>query len=313
MEPGLLILHPRAQLNGRCSELLEHLKSRFELRIEESRFPGQTREHTRSLPHGFAGVVFTAGGDGTLHEAINGWGDKGFPKGPRFCPLPLGSGNDFLFSIDRRLANLDSFLSFPIGQQNTADLGRVSYQRNGGEESRYFCVGATTGFSAVVTERRAALARRVPGRLSYLLALFLSLAFWKNRAVRVESGESPQLSDIFFNFNAANVRHYGGGMVSAPGACPFDGTLNAVCMNLTLAQALLALPENFRGRFERVKNVHLQELREPFTVDCSPTCPVQADGELLGQTPMRVECLPGALPLALPTLPRGRTRPGLEA
>ena len=103
-------------------------------------------------------------------------------------------------------------------------------------------------------------------------------------------------------FNAANVKHYGGGMVSAPGADPFDGALSAVSMNLTLKQALLALPENFRGRFERIKNVEQFLLKEPFSVDCQPVCPVQADGELLGQTPMRIECLPGKLPIILPSL-----------
>lgn len=299
---GLLVIHPRAERHKLCRALVEHLNSRFELRIEESSYPGRTRDYARTQLNDFNGIFFAAGGDGTLHEALNGWADIDFSPGPRFCPLPLGTGNDFLFSIDPRLTDITTFLKNPLELEKQADLGRVFYQTPQGEESRYFCVGATTGFSAVVTERRAVLARRIPGQLSYLLALFLSFASWKNRRVRVESQESPHQSEVFFNFNAANVRHYGGGMVSAPDACPFDGALNAVSMNLTLPQALRALPENFRGRFERVKNVYHQVMQRPFGIDCFPACPVQADGELLGRTPMRIECLPGKLPLLIPSI-----------
>lgn len=299
---GLLVLHPRATRHKLCWTLVNHLKESFNLEVQESRFPGQTRELARSLPVGFNGIFFAAGGDGTLHEAFNGWADTGFTHKLRFCPLPLGTGNDFLFSINRKLGDINTFLSNPLTDERMADLGRVFYRTDQGEQSRYFCVGATTGFSALVTERRSVLARRIPGQLSYLMALFLSFALWKNRSVRVESSEMPHQSEVFFNFNAANVRHYGGGMVSAPDACPFDGTLNAVSMNLTLPQALRALPENFRGRFERVKNVFRHGMQRPFEVDCLPACPVQADGELLGRTPMRVECFPGKLPLLLPSI-----------
>ena len=71
-------------------------------------------------------------------------------------------------------------------------------------------------------------------------------------------------------------------------------------MNLTLAQAILALPQNFRGHFDRVRHVQQFSLTDPLSITCSPACPVQADGEVIGTTPMRVECLAGKLPLLLP-------------
>ena len=269
---------------------------------EQSLFPGHTREHTRNLLRDFEGIVFTAGGDGTLHEALNGWADTGFPEGPLFCPLPLGTGNDFLYSLHPDLARIETYLTTPLTLRRTADLGKVTFQTDEGPGSCFFCVGATTGFSAVVTERRAQLAQKIPGRMSYLMALFVSFLSWKNRTLRVECETTPMESEIFMNFNAANVRHYGGGMISAPQADPFDGALDTVSMNLTLGQAARALPENFLGRFEKVKNVYQQRRSRPFTVDCQPACPVQADGELLGQTPMRVECFPGKLPLLMPDI-----------
>lgn len=303
---ALLIIHPRARRSPHFEKLVARLDQDYTLMTHESSYAGQTRELVVTHLNDEVDLIVTAGGDGTLHEALNGWADLGFPSGPRFLPLPLGSGNDFLLSLDRRLHAPESFLKHPLTWHRDADLGRVTCAADKGSISRYFCVGATTGFSALVTERRARLANTVPGALSYLLALFLSFAFWRNRRVRLESQEAALESETFLNFNAANVRHYGGGMVSSPHADPFDGALNGVSMNLSIFQALRALPENFRGNFDRISNVDQLLFQKPFRVDCIPSAPVQSDGEMLGCTPMEIECHPGKLPLLLPQLEERR-------
>lgn len=298
---ALLILHPRARRYGQLGRLLKRFEEVFDLKVEESLYPGHTREICRERLGGFQGVVMTAGGDGTFHEAVNGWADRGFPEGPRFAPLPLGTGNDFLYSVSPELRHTQPFLERPLGWERQADLGRVTYQTPLGSESRYFVVGATAGFSAVVTFRRATLARRVPGTLSYLLALFLSLSFWRNTSCRIESPEIQLEHPVFFALNCANAKFYGGGMVSAPKADPFAGRLDGVSMNLTLPEVFRALPQNFKGNFDAVRNVHQFPFSRPLTITTARATPVQADGEPLGNTPMTVECLPGKLPVLLPS------------
>ena len=299
---ALLLVHPRAHRHALTSQLLKKLEADFEVRTELSRYAGHTADLCRELLSDFEGVVITAGGDGTFHEAVNAWADLGFPEGPRFAPLPLGTGNDFLYSVDSRLREAQTFLDTPLGWEAMTDLGRVTYQTPEGSRSRYFCVGATAGFSALVTYRRSLLAPRIPGTLSYLLALFVSLSFWKNTSCRLEGSDFELEHPVFFNVNCANVRHYGGGMVSAPRADAFAGRLDGVAMNLTLGEVFKALPQNFRGNFDTVPNVSQFAIREPFTVTTERVCQVQADGELLGETPMTIECLPGRLPVLLPKL-----------
>lgn len=300
------MLHPRARRKAHLSRLLERLHTRWSLTLEESRFPGHLREFCRErLPH-FRGPVLTAGGDGTLHEAVNGWADAGFPEGPRFAPLPLGTGNDFLFSIDRRWRGPESFLDQLPEWSGDADLGRVTFQTPEGPSSRVFCVGATTGFSALVTRRRALLAPYIPGSLSYLLALFVSLGSWRSTWCHLDGELGPQRTPVFFNLNCANVKHYGGGMWSAPRAEPFARQLEGVAMNLTLSQVLRALPQNFRGDFDSVPRVEQFPIRGRLAVETGRPCPVQADGELLGETPMTVELLSQRLPVLLPWSPQSR-------
>lgn len=308
---GLLILHPRARRHSALAGLLRLYHSVFDLKVEESRYAGHTREICRSTLEGFEGVVLTAGGDGTFHEAINGWADLGFPPGPRFAPLPLGTGNDFLYSVCPDFRRAKVFLDRPLSSELQADLGRVTFQTPQGPQSRYFCVGATAGFSAVVSFRRMALAKRIPGTLSYLLALFLSLGTWRNTSCRIESAGLTFEHPVFFNLNCANVKHYGGGMVSAPLADPFAGRLDGVAMNLTLPEAIRALPQNFRGNFDVVANVKQFCINEPLTLTTGRVCQVQADGEPLGDTPMTIECLPGKLPILLPSFSGRHRNPAL--
>lgn len=299
-ERALLILHPGARRYSQLDELIRKYQGQFQLQIAESRHAGHTLEICRQELSDFSGVVLTAGGDGTLHEAINAWAELGFPPGPRFAPLPLGTGNDFLYSVSPKFRHTRTFLRSPLSSERQADLGQVTYQTAEGPRSRYFCVGATCGFSALVTYRRAILARKIPGTLSYLLALFLSLGSWRNTTVSL-SGPALELSDpVFFNLNCANVKYYGGGMVSAPRADAFAGRLDAVAMNLTLSEVLKALPQNFKGNFDAVRNVRQFPVQGSLTVTPERVCRVQADGELLGQTPMTVSCLPGKLPVLLP-------------
>lgn len=301
--PALIFRHPRSRRHRLCGSLLSDLQSRYSGPIIESDYPGFVREKAASSLAGFEGIVVTAGGDGTLHEAVNGWADIGFPSGIRFAPLPLGTGNDFLYSLDRRYQSIESFLNYPLTRTLEVDLGRVSYQTPEGRQSRFFCVGATCGLSASVTKLRAEVQKILPGPLSYLLALGVSFLGWRNCAVKLITSNEVFTSETMINFNAANVKHYGGGMVSAPQADPLCGGIDTVSVNLTLWEALLAMPENFRGDFDRIPKVEQRRLFDPFQVECSPRSLVQADGELLGLTPMEIEVWPGKLPILLPALP----------
>lgn len=302
MRTALLILHPRAHRHRDCPQLLDHLSQQFDLKIVASEYAGHTGSLVKEYAREGDGLVFTAGGDGTINEALNGWAESGFQSHLRFCPLPLGTGNDLLASIDPRLQKTQTFLHSSLSREIDADVGRVTYRNEAEIGHRYFCVGATAGFSAQVTQCRQEVANRLPGKLSYLYALVISFFFWKNRSMRVESEEGPLESQTFLNLNAANAKYYGGGMVSAPQADPFDGELDVVAMKLNLGQALLALPQNFRGDFHKVGGVDESRYRKAFTLTTEPPSPVQADGEVLGHTPMSVECLPGRLPLLLPSL-----------
>lgn len=290
----LAFVHPRAENRPGWLALQQSLAEHgVEVVSHLSRWAGHTRELAREhLPP--EGIALAVGGDGTFHELVNGWLDQEAPGRPRFLPIPHGTGNDFIRSVwPGREEQLVKAIVDP--RERDFDLGKITYQTPQGRRTRYFLVGATVGFSASVTEFMSKLPRILPGTPLYLFSLVVSLLTWVNRRARFSVDSDEIESHRFFNLNVANVRHYGGGMVSAPAAVADDGQLDPVLMELTKLGVIRAMPENYRGRFERVSGVRQFRcsrlaLQSPFRL------PVQADGEFLGSTPIEVEILPGALP-----------------
>lgn len=293
MKP-LAIVHPRSRRQARWLEVQKLLKAAgVEVEIHLSEWPGHARVLAQQHVHSER-LNISVGGDGTMNEILNGWKEQASQTAPVFATVPGGTGNDFARSLGLDLApeRLASAIVEPRPQ--TFDLGLART----GSEKRYFLVGATGGFSAEVTRRVHALPRVAPGTALYLFSLLTSLLSWRNRTASLEIDGRRLQSHNFFNLNLANVRHYGGGMVSAPRAHPADGRLDMVLMELSLPEVVRALPENYLGRFHRVPGVRQRSFRRA-RLETLPPSPIQCDGEMLGVTPLEVELDPDGVLLSV--------------
>lgn len=304
--PALLMAHPKGLQHRLAQPLWDCLAHEFDLQTLVSPGPGQTIGLIRQALANFQGVVFSAGGDGTFHEILNGWAQAGFPSGIDFVPLPMGTGNDFLYSIDKRYRNLQTYLEHPLTRKIRADLGHIQYQTEHGSGHRYFCVGATTGFSAQVTATRDWIGRWIPGRMAYWLAILVAVGRWSRWPVTVTRTGQPGWVRQFphlLNFNCSNVKFYGGGLVSSPLAEAQSKKLQAVAMSMGFWGFLKALPECYWGRFDGVQELEQWAVQQEHRLTSQAPLPVQADGELLGTTPITFQVLAASLPLLLPALP----------
>src|ERR1700675_235234 len=96
--PTLTIVNPGAN-RGKSAALWRRLepsvRKRFpDLTVQSTRGAGdgeaQAREWARRRPDG---MVLVIGGDGTVHEVVNGL--VAGPSEPRLAVIPSGTGNDF--------------------------------------------------------------------------------------------------------------------------------------------------------------------------------------------------------------------------
>lgn len=289
------VAHPRSERSRAWLQTLEELERHgFVFQTEISRFAGHSRQLARELA-GVSDLMLALGGDGTLHEVINGLFDQDGPR-PTLAFVPLGTGNDLCRALKIRPEQARLVRTLVEGRKVRMDLGRLTC--DGG--TVYFGCTCSAGFAAEVARRTDELASKSQLRgLSYSLALMLSLVRYQSPSGAFEIDGEQHRAPILFNLNLCNTRFYGGGMVAAPRAQPFDGQLEMVSMELNRAQVLRALPRNYSGNFEGLTGV-LQRSFQKLSLTTDPPVRVQADGQIIGRTPLQVEVVPGALEVLLP-------------
>jgi diacylglycerol kinase (ATP) len=251
--------------------------------------PGHGIEAARDAVRAGAKLVVAAGGDGTVHEVVNGLLADGPTGDVTLGVLPMGSGSDFVrsFGIPRTAVRAARHLA--RGEVRLIDVGRIRFDSG---QTRYFVNIAEAGLGGSVVARAATL----PGFLGsarYLAAFCLALPRFEVGATQVTAGED-KLDSRALNVVVANCRFYGGGMQISPKSLPDDGALDVLVMTGPKRVACTTMPRVFLGRY--LPHPHVTELRgSSVRIDGSDRYPVEADGELLGTTPATFEIVPGAL------------------
>lgn len=257
------------------------------------------------------GVRYLAavGGDGTVHEVVNGmveWGAG--PDGASSEPRPVdadavlavvsaGSGCDFArtFGLDRKPELLARRMA--TDKVMPIDLGVARFVGHDGQpQQRVFANIAEVGYGAEVV-RLAARFPRFIGRVRYLLAAWGAIAALERQETVVTIGKEEQTLAVV-ELVVANGQFFGGGMKVAPRALPDDNRFNVQVFTGRRNQVFLLTSKMFRG--EHIPHPEIIERMAP-SVELAPATAlrVEADGELLGTTPARFSLLHKAVRLKL--------------
>lgn len=248
----------------------------------------QVREHVA----GGAARLLVAGGDGSIHEAVNGILGSG--RDAALGVIPSGTGNDFA-----KAAGIP--LDWDTATRLLADriAGDASARRidAGRMNDRYFANGAGIGLDARVT----AIARSIRwpiGGLVYLLAIFRTLAEGIETPELVISGDGVEHRGPVTLANVSNGPWIGGMFHIAPIAHNDDGMLELLIVDpVTRRRVLSLLPKLMRGAHIGQPDIRHVSLRRVI-VDAAADVPSHLDGEV--QPPARhfeIEVLPDALAL----------------
>jgi diacylglycerol kinase (ATP) len=240
---------------------------------------------SRSIP-----LVVAVGGDGTLHEIVNGIMGADGRSRAAIGVVMTGRGRDACRNFGLPRDPLDAARSVVAGREVRRDLGLARWP--GG--SRYFVNAAGVGFDALVAARAARLGG---GTVPYLRAVLGSLQAYQPVEFTVESEGAGQWRGRAAGVVVANGAHFGGGMRIAPGADPADGALDLVRLGDFGRVELLAwLPTIYWGAHLRNAKVALARVHRARVA--GPTSlPVQLDGEVCGATPLEITVCAGALRL----------------
>jgi diacylglycerol kinase family enzyme len=188
-------------------------------------------------------------------------------------------------------------------------VGRIHYRDEAGQQcSRYFTVAAGVGADALFMSR---LDARLKRRFGYLLYIVEALRVWMTHsfplfeAVFVTRKNPGRRVELVSQLLAVRVRNFGGVLHNlAPGASVRRDTLSLLAFKtqrrfhfLRFLLAVVVKRQTFSRQVELVDAVSV-ECRVP---EGSKTRVfVEADGELLGALPVRMEIVPQALMLLIP-------------
>jgi diacylglycerol kinase family enzyme len=229
----------RGRARARLDQWRHVLGDRAQFRPTEQ--AGHAEELAREAAEGSFGVVVAAGGDGTVHEVANGLLRAGRP-GIRFGVLPIGSANDYAYSLrlERALRQAEGH----NGHDLPADVGLV---RGADGRQRYSINGLGLGFNGTVT-LEARRIRRLQGLALYGLAFVRALLFRYACPVMEVRLDGDRRTTPTFALTVA-LGHREGNFIVAPDARLADGLfdyIHAGC--LSRWKVLRYLPRLARGK-----------------------------------------------------------------
>jgi len=292
----LLIVNPRAG-DGRA-DVLRRLVAALDALdlnadIAETRARGDATRIAREAATDGRRLIVAVGGDGTVHEVVNGMVDaeSGSVRGddPVLGIVSAGSGCDLVrtFGLDRSPETLAQHLASPTTTR--IDLGRIRLTGpDGAPLTRVFANVAEVGFGGTV----AAMARRLPSRLGarrYRLGIVAAWGSFRRVPTTVEH-DGGTFTDRLCNVVVANGQFFGGGLKVAPRSLPDDGRLDLQAWGGSPTDVVRAARQLRSGSHLQRADVRAWATAS-VTVAAALPLQVEADGELIGSSPASFDVL----------------------
>jgi YegS/Rv2252/BmrU family lipid kinase len=250
-------------------------------------------------------TILACGGDGTVHEVLQSLVGTQVALGV----VPLGTANALAADLGLHTSPAKAVRKLLTAEPERISVGKISYQNAEGTTcARYFTVAAGVGADALFLSRIDAGLKR---RFGYLLYIIEALRLWTTysfplyQAAFVErSSNRPRVEEIS-QLLAVRIRDFGGVLHNlVPGATLHKHGLRLLAFKtrsrLSYLRFFLAV---MAGRQSFLREI---EALDAVSVECRPLNSssarvfAEADGELLGHLPVRIEIVPNAVTLLIP-------------
>jgi YegS/Rv2252/BmrU family lipid kinase len=268
--------------------------------------PGSAGQQATEAARRGCDTIIACGGDGTVHEILQSLVGTTVALGV----VPLGTANALAANLGLHTSPAKAVRKLLTAVPVRLSVGQITYRdAAGASRSRYFTVAAGVGADALFISRLDPLLKR---RIGYLLYLIEGFRVWAMHsfplfeAVFVESeGGSPRVEEVS-ELLAVRIRNFGGVLNDfIPGATLHHEGLRLVAFKtrsrLSYFRFLLGV------LMGRAKFTGAIEVLDAVSVECRPRdgfaqhIYVEADGEYLGELPVRIGIVPDAVTLLIPT------------
>jgi diacylglycerol kinase (ATP) len=256
-------------------------------------------------------TVIACGGDGTVHEAMQNMVGGSAVLGV----IPMGTANALAIDLGLPSSPVQAAKALLDAVPERVSVGRVTYRDMDGNTCwRYFVVAAGIGADGLFFTRLDSRLKQRFGYAAYAIEAFrmaLTHTFPLFRAKFTHTGSSVQQTAEVSQILAVRISNFGG-LVNrlVPGAAIANENLHVLSFKTRSRIDYLRFMTSVM--LQRHTFTDPVELVDCSSVECSDlqgaTVPsyVEADGELLGTLPVRIEVVPQALTLLIPRKRRKR-------
>jgi diacylglycerol kinase (ATP) len=259
-------------------------------------YPGHAIEvAAQAADRGYETVV-ALGGDGTVHEVVNGLMQAPPERRPRLGIVPIGSGNDFAYAVGVPMNSQEAVRRVFTGSERVVDVARLT---DGSGRSEYFDNTCGIGFDAAINIQTRKL-KLVTGFVMYLTATLLSIARNFKAPHMQVTYDGGALDQPVLMLTLGNGPREGGGFITTPASKVDDGLLDFVYVGqVSQFRMLQLLPKFMNATHVNEPDIHLAATtRLRLTADRA--LPIHIDGELFAPyeanvRQVEVEIVPGAI------------------
>lgn len=241
-----------------------------------------------AIKNGYRHII-VIGGDGTLHEVVNGiYIQKCVaPEDITIAVIAVGTGNDWIrmFGIPRRYS--EAIRAIKEGYTFLQDVAAVEYEESQYRQVRYMANVAGLGFDAAVIRRIQR--NKLKGRLNawtYIWTMIRTFFGYKSTGVKVWVDDKLIYNDLLFSMAIGVGKYNGGGVQQLPDAVADDGLLDITMIKpLHWWNIVFRIRRIYNGTIYSIGHV-LYAQGEKVRIESSPETPLEVDGEMLGGTPV---------------------------
>jgi YegS/Rv2252/BmrU family lipid kinase len=258
--------------------------------LKLTKAPGEATEIAARAARNGSSDVIVAGGDGTINEVIQGLAGTR----ARLAIIPRGTGNVLARELKLPLDDEQAAVVAARGNARRIHLGLAIEEATG--TSRLFVLMAGIGLDASVVQRTHPRLKKRIGRGAFWISGLSHLADWKPSPFTLEI-DGREYTGTFAAIGKA--ARYGGDLLITPGA-RLDKPEFEVCIIETLSRFSYLRLLSYAVRSGMPRNKPGVRFVNATRVRATGDAPVQVDGELLGQLPMRFEIAPHSLEVIVP-------------
>ena len=235
-------------------------------------------------------VIAAAGGDGTVSMVVDGLQGVDVP----LAILPMGTGNVLAQELGVP-EELDGAIDLILGEHRLRPVDGMKMDKH------LYLLYIGVGLSSEMMSGASQQSKRRFGELAYLWAGLKKLSGWQPVNFTLEI-DSRNLASSAIEIGVTNSRVAGGKPFNWGKDVAVDDRKVLVCIvrGKSLLDYLQTFFDLLQGRTDQSRHIHCFDAREWIRIGAAAPLTVEADGEVVGETPVEIEIIPHAVSIIVP-------------